>query len=135
SLLGMLQKENKINLDNPVREYLPELKFYNDNMNNQIIVRDLMTHRTGLPRHDYSWYLFSSTSRDSLLRRIQYMQPTAGIREKWQYNNFMFLVQGMIAEKINKKKWEVLVKENIFDKLDMTRSNFSVLTMSKDSNA
>ena len=135
SLLGILQKENKINLDSPVREYLPELKFYNDNMNNQIIVRDLMTHRTGLPRHDLSWYLFPASSRDSLLKRIQYQQPTAGIREKWQYNNFMFLAQGMIAEKITRKKWEALVKENIFDKLEMNRSNFSVITMAKDSNA
>jgi hypothetical protein len=76
-----------------------ELKFYNDAMNNQITLRDVMVHRTGLPRHDLSWYLSPSKSRDSLVQRIQYMQPTYGVREKWQYNNFMYLVQGCWLKK------------------------------------
>jgi CubicO group peptidase (beta-lactamase class C family) len=135
SILGILQKDDKVNFDKPVRDYLPELKFYNDNMNNNIIVRDLMSHRTGLPRHDISWYLFQTNSRDSLLKRIQYQEPTYGIREKWQYNNFMFFLQGMIAEKITKKTWESNIKENIFDKLDMKRSNLSISQLAKDTNA
>ena len=105
SMIGLLQKDGKLSIDKPVRNYLPELKFYNNEMNNSIILRDLMCHRTGLPRHDYSWYGFPSSSRDSLMKRIQYMEPSAGIREKWQYNNFMFLLQGMITEKITGKSW------------------------------
>ena len=135
SQIGILQKDGKIDYDKPVRNYLPDLKFFNDNMNNLITVRDIMTHRTGLPRHDYSWYLFSTKSRDSLIKRLQFQEPTAGIREKWQYNNFMFLLQGVITEKLTKKSWENNVKENIFDKLEMKRSNFSITTMAKDDDA
>ena len=135
SQIGLLQKEGKIEYDKPVHDYLPEIKFYNDNMTNYITVRDIMTHRTGLPRHDYSWYLFTTHSRDSLIKRIQYQEPTAGIREKWQYNNFMFLLQGVMIEKLTNTSWENNVKENIFDKLDMKRSNFSVNVMSKDDDA
>lgn len=134
SLLGLLLKDGKIDLDKPVSTYLPELKFYNDLMNNNITVRDMMCHRTGLPRHDLSWYLFPTT-RDSLIHRIRYQEPTANIREQYQYNNFMFLAQGVLAEKLYKKKWEQLIKEKIFDSLGMTQTNFSVTEMEKSSDA
>ncbi|SFQ24043.1 serine hydrolase [Parafilimonas terrae] len=126
SLLGLLNKDGKVDFDKPVRNYLPELKFYNDEMNDHITLRDMMSHRTGLPRHDYSWYLFQSHSKDSLLQRIQYMEPSAGLREKWQYNNFMFMAQGMVAEKLTGKSWEENIREKIFQPLGMTSSDASL---------
>ena len=122
SVIGMLQKEDKVDIDKPVRDYVPELKFFNDDMNAHITLRDMICHRTGLPRHDYSWYYFSTASRDSILKRIQYMEPTAGVREKWQYNNFMFMMQGVVAEKLTGKTWEQNVQERIFDPLGMSNS-------------
>ena len=122
SLLGLLNRDDKVDFDKPVRSYLPELRFYNDGMNDKITLRDMMSHRTGLPRHDYSWYLFVTKSRDSLMQRIQYMEPTAGLREKWQYNNFMFMLQGLVAEKITGKSWEENIRSNFFLPLEMNRS-------------
>lgn len=135
SLLGLLNKDGKLDLDKPAREYLPELKFFKDEMNNSVTVRDIMCHRTGLPRHDYSWYLFNTASRDSLLQRIKYQEPTVPLRQNWQYNNFMFLIQGMISEKLMGKSWEQNVKENIFTPLGMNTSNFSVHDLEKVSDA
>lgn len=135
SLIGLLEKDNKLELDKPATSYLPELRFFNDNMNNMITVRDMMCHRTGLPRHDYSWYLFNTTSRDSLLRRIQYQEPTAALRQTWQYNNFMFLAQGMIAEKLTGKSWEENIKEKLFIPLGMTYSNLSIHDLKKNKEA
>ncbi|HLK29145.1 MAG TPA: serine hydrolase [Puia sp.] len=135
SLIGMLVKDGKTDYDKPVRNYLPELKFFNDDMNNKITLRDMMCHRTGLPRHDYSWYLFTTPSRDSLIQRIQYMEPSAGLRERWQYNNFMFLAQGVVVEKLTGKKWEDNVREKIFQPLGMSNSYFSVDDMAKNSDA
>jgi CubicO group peptidase (beta-lactamase class C family) len=59
SILGQLRQEDKISFEESPVKYVPDLKFYNDQMNNNIIIKDLMSHRTGLPRHDYSWYLFT----------------------------------------------------------------------------
>lgn len=126
SLMGLLNKEGKLDYDKPAREYIPELHFFNDNLNNSVTVRDMMTHRTGLPRHDFSWYLFNTPSKDSLMRRIQYQEPTAGLREIWQYNNFMFLTQGVIAEKLTGKSWEANVREKIFNPLGMKSSSLSI---------
>lgn len=135
ALLGLLQKEGKLSLDGNAVTYLPQLRFYNDHMNNQITIRDLMTHRTGLSRYDLSWYTFNTSNRDSIIHRVRYMEPTAGVREKWQYNNYMFLAQGMIAEKITGKTWEQNIKERFFQPLEMTRSTTSITEFKKDPDA
>lgn len=132
SLLGMLEKDGKLSLDKPVRDYLPELVFKNDYTNKNATLRDLMSHRTGLPRHDFSWY-GSTASRSELLSRVQYQEPTAELREKYQYNNFMFLAQGMVTEKLTGKSWEENIKEKILVPLGMTNTNMSVLEMEKSS--
>lgn len=130
-LIGQLENEGKLEYNKPATEYVPELKFFNAEMNNNITVRDLMCHRTGLPRHDYSWYLFNTNSRDSMLQRIQYQEPTAPLRQRWQYNNFMFLAQGVIAEKLTGKRWEENIREKIFEPLGMKQSNVSIAELKK----
>jgi CubicO group peptidase (beta-lactamase class C family) len=134
-LIGLLNKEGKLEYDKPVWEYLPEVKFFNADMNNLLTVRDMMCHRTGLPRHDYSWYLFNTDSRDSMVQRIQYQEPTEGIRQKWQYNNFMFLLQGMIAQKLSGKSWEDNIREKILQPIGMTNSNVTIKELQKNAEA
>ena len=134
-LIGLLQKEGKLSYDGIATSYLPQLKFYNDNMNNQITVRDMMCHRTGLSRYDLSWFVFNTSNRDSIIQRVRYMEPTAAVREKWQYNNFMFLAQGMIVEKLTGKTWEQNIKEKFFDPLEMNHSNTNIFEFEKDSEA
>ena len=125
SVLGILQKEKSIDFDKPVTTYLPDLKFYTSDLTNHITLRDMMSHRTGLPRHDLSWYIAPDT-RDNLVKRIQYMEPSAELRQTWQYNNFMYLLQGVVGEKLTGKSWEANVESKIFSKIGMTNSNFSV---------
>ena len=135
SILGQLRQEDKISFDDSPLKHVPELKFFNDKMNNNIIIKDLMSHRTGLPRHDYSWYLFPTNNKDSLLLRVAHQEPFIGVREQWYYNNFMFLAQGVIAERITGKSWEENIKKRFFKPLGMTRSNVSIEELEKSSNA
>ena len=130
SMIGMLVKEGNVDIDKPVRQYLPELVFQNEYTNDHVTLRDMMCHRTGLPRHDYSWY-GSTASRSELLARIQYQEPSAELREKYQYNNFMFMAQGMVIEKLTGKSWEENMKERILGPLGMNQTNMSVTDMEK----
>ncbi|WP_196992300.1 serine hydrolase [Panacibacter microcysteis] len=134
SVIGLLEKDGRLDIDKPVRDYIPEVKFYNNEMNNNITLRDMMCHRTGLPRHDFSWYYFTTTSRDSMLKRIAFMEPTAGIRERWQYNNFMFFLQGVITEKLTGQSWEQNIKNSIFKPLGMDSATVSIDEMVKQQN-
>ena len=125
SLLAFPMKEGKLDLDKPVTQYLPELRFIDDELNNHVTARDMMSHRTGLPRHDLAWY-GASTRRDSLIYNIRFFEKTAPLRRLWQYNNFMFLAQAVLAEKLSGKPWETLVKELLFTPLGMNASNTSI---------
>jgi CubicO group peptidase (beta-lactamase class C family) len=135
SLLGLLRKEGKLTFEDKAVSLLPQLQFYNNEMNNQIILRDLMAHRTGLSRYDSSWFLFNTKNRDSIIARVKYMKPTSGVREKWFYNNFMYLAQGMIVERLSGKTWEENIKEKFFIPLEMTRSNTDIKAFQNDSDA
>lgn len=130
TMLGSLAEDGLLDLDKPVRNYLPELKFYNEHLNAHVTIRDMMCHRTGLPRHDFSWY-GSAASRMELLKRIEYQEPTAGLREKYQYNNFMFMSQGVLLEKLTGKSWETNIKERIFNPLGMDNTVTTVADWEK----
>lgn len=134
SLLGQLREDGEVDFNESPRTYIPKLKFFNQEMDNNIKVKDMMCHRTGLPRHDFSWYLFPTDSRDSLIQRIQYQEPFAEVREQWYYNNFMFMAQGVIAEEVTGKSWEDNVRERIFKPLGMERSNLSIVELEKSKN-
>ncbi|MEO5977111.1 MAG: serine hydrolase [Chryseolinea sp.] len=131
SLLGILREQGKVDLNESPRKYLPNLKFYNAEMDNNIIIKDLMSHRTGLPRHDYSWYIFQTSNRDSLVARIAYLKPFTGVRKSWYYNNFMFLVQGVITEHLTDMSWENNIREKLLKPLNMTTSNVSISELEK----
>ncbi len=133
ALLGKLFGDS-LSLDDKVTKHLPKLHFQ-DGREADVTVRDMMTHHTGLSRYDYSWYIFNSDSRDSLLQRVKYMKPTAELRTKWQYNNFMYLAQGMIAERMTGKTWEENIRAHFLTPLGMARTNFDVNEMAKDADA
>ncbi|MEO6820225.1 MAG: serine hydrolase [Ginsengibacter sp.] len=123
SLMGILRKDGLVDFDKPVTTYLPSLKFYDQDLTNKVTIRDMMSHRTGIPRYDFSWYMWQTSSLDSLIQRIQYFEPTAGLREKWQYNNWMYFLQGVVASKITGKTYQENIREKLFGPLEMTNSN------------
>lgn len=131
ALVGLLDHQGLLSIDKPVRTYLPQLRFYNSTMDDNITLRDMMCHRTGLPRYDLSWYLFAPGSRDSMLKRIQYMEPTAAPRERWQYNNFMFFAQGMVVQQVTGASWEDNLTEKIFRPLGMKETVLSIKDLLK----
>ncbi len=126
SLIGLLAKDGLADIDKPVKNYLPTLNFYNNEMNNNVTLRDMMSHRTGLSRYDYSWYYFPSASADTLMKRVQNMEPSEPLRRKWQYNNFMYLLQGIVAAKLTGKSWQDNVREKLLQPLGMSNTNVSL---------
>ena len=129
----MLQEEGKLNLDMPVKKYYPALNFYNDELNAKITMRDLLSHRTGLPGYNGMWVNAPNT-RDDLVSKITYMKPALGFREGYIYNNMMYVTAGSVLEKITSKKWEDLVREKIFTPLGMNASCFTIEEVKKYGN-
>ncbi len=123
--LATLSSEGKLDWDKPVREYLPDFRLYDDVLTARVTPRDLVTHRTGIPRHDATWYR-SDLSREELYARLRYLEPNRDLRQEFQYNNLMFMTAGYLAGKLVGSTWEEAVQKRIFDPLGMKSSGFDL---------
>ncbi len=131
--VGQLVDQGKLDWDKPVRDYMPTFKLYDPFATERMSPRDLLCHRSGLPRHDISWYS-SPLSRKELYERIRHLEPNKDFRTDFQYQNLMYLTAGYLVEYVTGKTWEEFTKENVFDKLGMGLSNFSVEDSKKHDN-
>jgi len=125
SLLGMLVDEGKLDWDKPVRDVMPDFRMEDEMATARMTPRDLVTHRSGLPRHDALWYNTTLT-REEMVARLRYLEPSKDLRYQFQYNNLMFLTAGVLAQRVSGMRWEDLVRRRIFEPLKMSGSNFSV---------
>lgn len=131
--LGALVDQGKLDWDAPVANHLPGFGMYDPAATAQLSARDLVTHRSGLPRHDLVWYNNNASSRDEIVSRLPYLQPNKGLRETFQYNNLMYLTAGVLAGKLNGTTWEDAVRTLVFQPLGMSSSNFSVVESQRTS--
>ena len=121
---GMLVEEGKLTWDKPVRDSVPAIRFYNDQLNNTVTLRDMLSHRTGITRHDTIWYK-SDFTRKQLFEKLVYLEPQEPMRETFLYNNLMFAAVGYLIELQSGKTWEQFVKERILDPLQMNSTSYS----------
>jgi CubicO group peptidase (beta-lactamase class C family) len=121
---AILHEEKKLDLDKPVRTYMPELRFATGELDEKLTLRDMLSHRSGVPRWDGVW-AGSDYSLQDILDRLQYMKPTLGFRQGYLYNNNMYATAGAITAKVNGTTWEQLIQTRIFDPLEMKASTFS----------
>ncbi|MCB9274306.1 MAG: serine hydrolase [Lewinellaceae bacterium] len=122
--LAMLVEEGKLEWDKPVIGYMPDFKLKDEFATREMTTIDLLTHQSGLPRHDLMWY-GSSFSREELYERLRYLEPNKSFRSAWQYQNLMYMTAGLLAERLSGQSWEELTRERIFQPLGMKNSCYS----------
>jgi len=127
---GLLVEEGKLTWDKPVRESVPSIKFYNNDLDNTVTLRDMLAHRTGVTRHDTIWYQ-SDDTRKQLFDKVRYLEPQEPLRQTFLYNNLMYAAVGYLIELQSGKTWEEFVRERLFKPLEMTATVFSVGDMLK----
>ncbi len=127
---GLLVDEGKLDWDKPIRQYVPSIKFYNDDLDRTITIRDMLSHRTGITRHDLIWYKSDFTQKD-LFERLRYLEPSEAPRSVFLYNNMMYSGAGYAIELVSGKPWETFVRERILTPLGMTRTTFTIDEMLK----
>jgi CubicO group peptidase (beta-lactamase class C family) len=124
SALALLVDQGKLLLDIPVRHYLSDFALEDPKAAASLTTRDLLTHRSGLPRHDFFWYKAPFT-RDELYDRIRYLESAGPPRTDWRYNSLMYVAAGRIVEKITGDSWEGFVRKRILTPLNMHRTVLS----------
>ena len=126
--LAMLVDEGKLNWDERLKKYLPSFQLYDPYVTRELTVRDLLTHRSGLPASDRLWY-GSTCSRDEILHHIRYLRPAWSFRSQFCYQNIMYLAAGQIIPAVTGKSWDDFVQERIFTPLRMSSSNTSITAL------
>ncbi len=118
--VGILVDDGKINWDDKVKDYLPYFELYAPYVSDNFTIRDLLTHRSGLK--DVSggtlWY-HSDYSREEVVKRLKYLEPVSGFREKTAYQNVMYVVASEIVKTVSGMSWDDFIKTKVFDKLNM----------------
>ena len=127
---GVLVEQGKLTWDKPVRDSVPNIQFYNDQLNNTVTLRDMLAHRTGITRHDTIWFK-SDFTRKELFERLKYLEPKEPIRQTFLYNNLMYAAAGYLIELQSGKVWEEFVREKIFKPLNMNSTVYSIGDMLK----
>ncbi len=126
----MSQDEGKLSLaDNP-KKHLPYFKINDAEIDKNITIRDILSHSSGLNRTDLAW-VSGKLNRKEIIRVAGEAKPVAKLREKFQYQNVMFLAAGEVVSKVQKQPWEKFVESRIFQPLGMTNSDLSVTAMQK----
>jgi CubicO group peptidase (beta-lactamase class C family) len=126
--LGILQDDGQLDWETPVQEYLPRFDMHDDFAGEEMTPVDLLTHRSGLPRHDLVWY-GADASRAELFARLEYLPPSEPFRTTFQYQNLMYMTAGYLAGQLTGSTWEDVVRQRIFEPLGMSSSTLSVNTM------
>ena len=126
----MSQDAGKLSLDDSPKKHLPFFKINDAETDKNIRIRDLLAHSSGLNRTDLGW-ITGKLNREEIIRVAGEAKPTAKLREKFLYQNVMFLAAGEIVAKVQQQKWEKFVPEKIFKPLGMTNSTMSLKEMQR----
>jgi CubicO group peptidase (beta-lactamase class C family) len=129
--IALLADDGRVALDEPVRSYLADFSLADPTATATVTTRDLLTHRSGLPRHDLFWYQ-SPLSRDELYYRLRFLEPSGPPHARFRYDSLMFAVAGRIVERASGESWERFVEERILSPLGMSRTLLSADAMEAD---
>ncbi|MEM6797168.1 MAG: serine hydrolase domain-containing protein, partial [Acidobacteriota bacterium] len=106
TVLAMQVEEGKLSWDEPVTRFLPTFRLEDPAITARVTPRDLMSHRTGMPRHELLWYSGLEIDRGELVSRLEHLELTGGLREGFQYNNLMVMTAGYLSGRLDDGTWE-----------------------------
>jgi CubicO group peptidase (beta-lactamase class C family) len=124
ALLARLVDAGKLRWEDPVTRYLPNFKMYDPWVTQQIQVRDLLIHNTGLREGAGDLMLWpepNNFNRADILAGLAHLKPQQSFRSQYAYDNLMYVVAGEVAAAAGGASYEELMRREIFEPLGMTR--------------
>ena len=117
-----LVEAGKLDLDAPIRKYLPDFRMRDADVIARVTIRHLMTHTAGWAG-DY--FLDTGDGDDALERYVAAMADLPQLTPLgtlWSYNNAAFALAGHVIAKITAKTFEAALKDLVLDPLGLRRS-------------
>jgi len=133
--LAMLVEEGKLRWDDPVRKHLPYFQLYDPFVTQEMRIRDLLSHRSGLGTFsgDLLWYGTGYTPEE-VVRRTRYVPQAGPFRASYGYSNLMFLAAGEVIAAVGGMPWADFVEGRILTPLGMDRTVTSTADLPRTEN-
>ncbi|KAJ7766340.1 beta-lactamase/transpeptidase-like protein [Mycena maculata] len=112
----------RISWDTKIASFVPEWGLMDPVASAESTIVDVMSHRTGLPRHDFILSLSETVSNS--IRRLRYLRPSTGFRELWQYNNHMYTLISHFPQLLVGIPFETYVNDFIIEPLGMRSTTY-----------
>jgi CubicO group peptidase (beta-lactamase class C family) len=121
----MLSEKGKIDIDKPVRTYIPWFELKDITVSDQITVRNLLNHTSGIGSQ-YGFFDFPSNDfqlyKSKLTEHLKQVELINKPGEGFCYSNMNYLLLGLIVEEVTNQKYAQFLSENVFTKLGMKHS-------------
>lgn len=134
ALTAMLVDLKYMQWDDKVIKYIPSFRLYDDEISDNITIEDILAQYSGLP--DYSQHLMMLFDYDKkdIINSMRFIRPVGNFKEKYSYQNNMYLLAGEIIERVTGKTWETNIKNLIFKPLNMKNSTTDYKSYIKSKN-
>ena len=132
--LALLVEEKKLDWEDPVTKHLPEFRMYDPAVTAMMTVRDLLVHRSGLPlgAGDLMFFPASNHVAEDVLAALPYLKPARGFRAGYDYDNILYLVAGVLIERVSGQKWSSFVASRLLAPLGMADAVSSRVLLTTD---
>ena len=134
SLIGIFEAQKLLSVTDKPSLHISKFQFYSDQMDNQITIGDLLSHRSGLGNADGSFVLFPASNRQELMKRVKYIKPAGKVNDSWIYSNFGYVILGAVTEAVANQTWEKSLETKLFKPLKMTSSSSNLNEMFSTNN-
>jgi len=123
--LGLLVEQGLLEWDAPVIRYVPWFAMWDAWVTQNITIRDLLVHRSGLGlgAGDLLWWPPSTYNRKEIAYRLRYIRPATSFRSAYAYDNVLYTVAGEVIEAVSGMPWEEFVRTRILERIGMTGSD------------
>ena len=130
--IAALVGAGRMDWDAPIRAVLPDFRMQGGPEYDTVSLRDMLSHRTGLPRHDLLWYSNRDLTPQEILRRLPHLQTVAPVRARHLYNNLMYILAGHAAGLVADTDWAGLTRSALLGPLGIRRAAFDPNAMRAD---
>lgn len=125
AVMASLVAEGRVGWEDTVKNILPDFRLYDGWVEQNLQVKDIMTHHTGLQGQLGTYIPNMGYEREDIYRMLALLKPKYSFRGAYEYNNITFLIASKIIEKLTGKSWEENVRERIFIPLGMESSHLT----------
>ncbi|KAF8163798.1 beta-lactamase/transpeptidase-like protein [Crassisporium funariophilum] len=119
------ERGQEIKWSTKISDLIPEWGLMDEEMDRGVSLQDMLSHRTGMPRHDFSG-IQRKGGVSEMISKLRYLRPSAEFRETFQYNNLMYETLSYLPQVLLNQTYESYVKQHLFGPLNMTASTYSV---------